>query len=82
MEHGFNIDFSKISFLDCFSGSGALGIEAISRGAQSVTFIEKTPKFAKSIEANLERLNISDKCEIKIKNAFDWLKEDLSLIHI
>ena len=51
-------------------------MEAISRGAQSATFIEKTPKFAASIEANLERLNISEKCEIKIKNAFDWLKED------
>ena len=61
---------------DCFSGSGALGIEAISRGAQSATFIEKTPKFAASIEANLERLNISGKCEIKIINAFDWLKSD------
>ena len=61
---------------DCFSGSGALGIEAISRGAQSVTFIEKTPKFAKSIEANIRRLNISEKCEIKIKNAFEWLKKD------
>ena len=61
---------------DCFSGSGALGIEAISRGAQSVTFIDKTPKFAKSIEANIRRLNISEKCEIKIKNAFEWLKKD------
>ena len=61
---------------DCFSGSGALGIEAISRGAQSVTFIEKTPKFAESIEANIRRLNISEKCEIKIKNAFEWLKKD------
>ena len=61
---------------DCFSGSGALGIEAISRGAQSVTFIEKTPKFAESIEANIRRLNISEKCEIEIKNAFEWLKKD------
>ncbi len=71
-----NFEIAGFNCADCFSGSGALGIEAISRGAQSVTFIEKTPKFAKSIEANLERLNISDKCEIKIKNAFDWLKED------
>ena len=28
IEHGFNIDFSNISFLDCFSGSGAVGLEA------------------------------------------------------
>lgn len=71
-----NFEIAGFKCVDCFSGSGALGIEAISRGAQSTTFIEKTPKFAASIEANLERLNISEKCEIKIKNAFDWLKED------
>ena len=71
-----NFEIAGFKCVDCFSGSGALGIEAISRGAQSATFIEKTPKFAASIESNLERLNISEKCEIKIKNAFDWLKED------
>ena len=71
-----NFRVAGFKCVDCFSGSGALGIEAISRGAQSATFIEKTPKFAASIKANLERLNISEKCEIKIKNAFDWLKED------
>lgn len=71
-----SFEISGLRCADCFSGSGALGIEAISRGAQSVTFIEKTPKFAASIEANLGRLNISEKCDIKIKNAFDWLKND------
>ena len=71
-----NFEIADFNCVDCFSGSGALGIESISRGAQSATFIEKTPKFAASIESTLERLNISEKCEIKIKNAFDWLKED------
>ena len=79
-----SFEIAGLKCADCFSGSGALGIEAISRGAQSVTFIEKTPKFAASIEANLGRLNISDKCEIEIKNAFEWLKsaslEELDLI--
>ena len=58
-----NFEIEGLKCADCFSGSGALGIEAISRGAKSVTFIEKTPKFAASIEANLERLNISDRCK-------------------
>ena len=79
-----NFEIAGLKCADCFSGSGALGIEAISRGAQSVIFIEKTPKFAESIEANLERFNISEKCEIEIKNAFEWLKngrlEELDLI--
>ena len=69
-----SFEIASLKCADCFSGSGALGIEAISRGARSVTFIEKTPKFAAIIEANLERLHISEKCEIEIKNAFDWLK--------
>ena len=63
-----NFEIEGLKCADCFSGSGALGIEAISRGAQSVTFVEKTPKFAASIEANLGRLNISEKCKIEIKN--------------
>ena len=69
-----SFEIADLKCADCFSGSGALGIEAISRGAKSVTFIEKTPKFAASIEANVKRLNISEKCEIEIKNAFEWLK--------
>ena len=64
-----SFEIAGLKCADCFSGSGALGIEAISRGAKSVTFIEKTPKFAASIEANLGRLNISERCQIEIKNA-------------
>ncbi|MCU1491008.1 MAG: putative ribosomal methyltransferase [Acidimicrobiaceae bacterium] len=39
--------------LDCFAGSGALGIEALSRGARSVTFVELDRKVTADIEANL-----------------------------
>ncbi len=58
--------FNKISdylsganVLDAFAGSGALGIEAVSRGALSVTFIEKSPKAARIIRENLETLGIN-----------------------
>lgn len=40
--------------LDAFAGSGALGIEALSRGASAVTFVELDPRAASVIEANLE----------------------------
>ncbi len=40
--------------LDAFAGSGALGIEALSRGARSVVFVEKSAKTAKVIKANLK----------------------------
>lgn len=39
--------------LDLFAGSGALGIEALSRGAESVTFVEKDVRALKTIRANL-----------------------------
>ncbi|MBR5027186.1 16S rRNA (guanine(966)-N(2))-methyltransferase RsmD [Candidatus Saccharibacteria bacterium] len=42
------------SVLDVFAGSGALGIEALSRGARSVVFVEKSAKIAKVIKANLK----------------------------
>ena len=53
IQHGFNIDFSKISFLDCFSGSGAVGFEAISRGCTKVSFLEKNRVACECIAKNL-----------------------------
>jgi 16S rRNA (guanine(966)-N(2))-methyltransferase RsmD len=44
--------------LDLFSGSGALGIEALSRGAKSCTFVEREPVCLKTIEGNLDALGI------------------------
>ena len=41
VQHSFNVDFTKVSFLDCFAGSGAIGLEAISRGCVSVFFFRK-----------------------------------------
>src|SRR5881275_1933328 len=42
--------------LDGYAGTGAIGIEAISRGAAEVTFVEKDPRAVKLIEANLAAL--------------------------
>ena len=46
--------------LDAFAGSGALGIEALSRRAERVVFLEKSPKVAKIIRENVENLNIDN----------------------
>ena len=43
----------KARVLDLFAGSGALGIEALSRGASSCLFVEKSPSAAKVVEKNL-----------------------------
>jgi 16S rRNA (guanine966-N2)-methyltransferase len=44
--------------LDLFAGSGALGLEALSRGAATATFVETDPTAVKAIERNLEKLGL------------------------
>jgi len=51
-------------FVDCFAGSGAVGIEALSRGARAVTFIENHAPAARLIRQNLESLGISTGFEL------------------
>lgn len=61
------INFEKSSIIDMCSGSGSYGIEALSRGAQKVTFIEKSPLNSDIIKNNLNILNQS-KYEIIVKD--------------
>ena len=60
LEYGFNINFSKISFFDCFSGSGAIGIEAISRGSSIVTFLDKDGAACECITKNLAKFKLHE----------------------
>ncbi len=46
--------------LDLFAGSGALGFEAASRGAESVTMVEKNPAVARALQNNLKKLGASN----------------------
>ncbi len=52
------------SFLDLFAGSGAMGIEAISRGARFSSFVDKSPLACRAIKQNIEQLNIEDQTEV------------------
>jgi 16S rRNA (guanine(966)-N(2))-methyltransferase RsmD len=57
----FNILAARVAgarVLDAFAGTGALGIEALSRGAAHVTFVDADPRAARLIAANLERCGI------------------------
>lgn len=56
-------------WLDLFAGSGAVGIEAISRGARMVYFVESSVRAAKTIRANLKSLTISDGFELQEREA-------------
>ncbi len=51
-------DMEGKSFLDLFAGSGAMGLEAHSRGAKEVIFIEKDPVCVKTIKQNIETLSL------------------------
>ena len=55
--------------LDAYAGSGALGIEALSRGAKYAVFVEKNPRIAQIIRKNLAELGLAEVAEIYEKNA-------------
>ena len=58
--------------VDLFAGTGALGIEALSRGAASATFIEQHFPTADVLLQNLRMLKVEDRCQIITGNAFLW----------
>lgn len=51
-------------FLDLFAGSGAIGLEALSRGAQKVIFVEKDPLAIKALHENIKTLNVKESTEV------------------
>lgn len=57
-------------FLDIFAGSGGIGIEALSRGAEFCIFIEKNRKAAAVIEENLKFTRLSPRAEVHCQDAF------------
>ena len=63
--------FSSIQFdiegrrvLDLFAGSGQLGIEALSRGAESATFVDCNEASLKAVKQNLESTSLADKAQV------------------
>ena len=58
--------------IDLFAGSGALGLEAISRGAASATFIERHVPTAALIRQNIAALGVEDRTEVLTVSAFVW----------
>jgi len=63
----FNILGPRIlesKFVDAYAGVGAIGIEALSRGAGEVVFIDRSPKAAEAIRANLDSLGVDAGCRV------------------
>jgi len=69
--------------LDLYSGSGALGIEALSRGAGSVDFVEREPRCCAIIKENLEKTKLAEKAHIyccSVVKAISFLDKEYNVI--
>ena len=65
--------------LDIFAGTGALGIEAMSRGAKKTVFIELNKKNYLMLKSSISELNLKNQSMIIFKDGMSWIKEnDLS----
>jgi 16S rRNA (guanine966-N2)-methyltransferase len=61
------------TLVDLFAGTGALGLEALSRGAATVTFVESDRRTAEVVRRNVSSLGFSESAEVVVADAFDWL---------
>jgi 16S rRNA (guanine966-N2)-methyltransferase len=66
-------DITGLEVLDLFAGSGALGIEALSRGAAYATFVDSAPAAALAIRTNLQELGAQD-AEVRRQDARAFLR--------
>ena len=84
----FNICQNEIQnahFLDLFAGSGAMGIEAISRGAAKASLVEKSSPAIVCIQQNKEALGIGSEIELfpmDARKAIEILNKQKALFHI
>ncbi|MFO8034917.1 MAG: 16S rRNA (guanine(966)-N(2))-methyltransferase RsmD [Candidatus Bipolaricaulota bacterium] len=61
--------------LDLFAGTGAVGLEALSRGASRATLVELSPRVAHLIQENVRRLDYQDKARILPGDALERIRE-------
>ncbi len=74
----FNVVASSIEgsvWLDLYAGTGAVGLEALSRGARTVYFVESSKKAAKVIRANLRELGVKSGYELVERDVASALRE-------
>lgn len=70
------IDGARV--LDLFAGSGALGIEALSRGAASCVFVDLGRNARRAISANLETTGFVDRSTVVAQDALTWLRQSVN----
>lgn len=73
----FNILGDRVvdsSFLDLFAGTGAVGVEALSRGAARVVLVERDRAAASDITENLKRVGAENRADLRIGDVFTYLR--------
>jgi 16S rRNA (guanine966-N2)-methyltransferase len=68
-------DLRGATFLDLFAGSGAAGIEALSRGAAHATFVERDAGAIRIIKANLQRTGLTERATVTRGEVLAWLRD-------
>ena len=66
----FSTPIENSLILDLFSGVGSFGIEALSRKAKEVTFVENYPNVLDILEKNIDKLKLRQKCKVLKKDIF------------
>lgn len=70
--------FDGLAVLDLYAGSGALGLEAASRGAERVTLVEKAPPAIRIIRANIESTGLKD-VSVVASDVLTWAQSVTSI---
>jgi 16S rRNA (guanine966-N2)-methyltransferase len=73
------VEAAGMHAIDLFAGTGALGLEALSRGAAHATFIERHVPTAQVIKENIATLAVESQATLLTTSAFLWAKRDLNL---
>ena len=71
-------DLNKIHCLDLFSGTGALGFEAFSRGAEKVTFVEINKEYLQKIKKVYLEMNEKADCDFFCAECLEWIQNNNS----
>ena len=74
--------FEGLKVADLFAGSGALGLEALSRGAASCLFVEEDAQAIRALRQNVANLRCAPQCDVRVASVFSLgaAKEPLDLI--
>ncbi len=75
-------DVTGLDVLDLFCGAGNLGIEALSRGAKSCTFIDNSSDAIELTRKNLVRANLIETAAVKKLNVWHFLKNNKRKFHL